>query len=968
MKNKALLVATMALPLAFAACVQDEFESNSMSQAQEGELITLPENYLLAGMFGGAAETRSIYHNGTEFAWLPVNKVPDAIGLCWRGGGYTSNPNVVYTNYKFEHFGWLGKGETAPVLNCDGELENGQQLEALGDNDENKADLLAGTWGVAGTDGKYANMMVDAKNGLFHTENSTIFKGDYIVYYPYNEQFHDVDYIPATAPTMIKRTGSYCLDESTQKYTEELAKEVFVAGTMTGVDGGQQNGVFSTNFVSGAVIVRIKATKACEIRKVLLVAENGFATEVKLDAQKIASGAKGAALYAAEPTKFENALIAEINGDGTNGGMQIREGKTANVVFPVLPTTSKTALKNAQVILVAGSGKTLVRPAADLVNLVSLAEEWNLVEMSIKPEDFAFNAYAYDTESLLKALTEHNVANKKGQTINVLTKITLDPEYKFTMPYPTSTVQKETALKDLFHETSASLYIAEDLTLTGKGEIVVPADVQLTFKSVNGENKPTTVTFDVPVTIEGKGCCGKYPGTVVLRTKSGKQGSYVFNKKITNEGTLYLGTDLNGAVDIKAVEIDNNGGYINAYCAGKNLEDKGSTISIDKLTNTYVARDTETEEEKVNNGRVNIVAKFWNQATGEKENAAKGSKNRVNMTVGELINNENAYVLVGKRTNLYVTGASKNNGRIKVETSGEGTNINGVQETDGKLQIEETGSIENAGLVENYGVVNTLGSMTQNSDDAVIIEYVGSQFGFNNPRVDAGEYICEVEDVDGAQNGDRLAAAIDPNMPTTTVRFVGDGTGFSDNEYLYELASYGSLLKDKKVVVATIGKPVKFTSEKDGEVVPVTIGKTLNVEKGSELQLANIRLTVNGNVTVDGTMTIDKYGADDDNVLNEKSAFATGSGTNVVVNGAYEVKSYVRTSLGGDMTINEGAKAVFNYASYTDIEDLIYIDGTFVRILSSGGQTSNSATVYCGRFEKGKNGHIVNGGPQSPSN
>lgn len=963
MKNKALLVATMALPLAFAACVQDEFESNSMSQAQEGELITLPENYLLAGMFGGAAETRSIYHNGTEFAWLPVNKVPDAIGLCWRGGGYTSNPNVVYTNYKFEHFGWLGKGETAPVLNCDGELENGQQLEALGDNDENKADLLAGTWKVAGKDGKYANMMVDAKNGLFHTENSTIFKGDYIVYYPYNEQFHDVDYIPATAPTMIKRTGSYCLDESTQKYTEELAKEVFVAGTMTGVDGGQQNGVFSTNFVSGGVIVRIHAENECGIEKVLLVADNGFATEVKLDAQKIASGAKGAALYAAEPEKFENALIAEIE-----GGMYIEDGKTANVVFPVLPTTSKTTLKNAKIILVAKSGKTLVKPAENLSKLVSLAENWNIQEITIKKEDFAYHSYAYDTESLLKALTEHNVAGKKGQTIDVLTKITLDPEYEFTMPYPDG--QTETSLKDLFHEKSASLYIAEDLTLTGKGEIVVPADVQLTFKSVNGDNKPTTVTFDVPVTIEGKGCCGEYPGTVVLRTKSGKQGSYVFKKKITNEGTLYLGTDLNGAVDIKAVEIDNNGGYINAYCAGKNLEDKGSTISIDKLTNTYVARDTETEEEKVNNGRVNIVAKFWNQATGKKENAEKGSKNRVNMTVGELINNENAYVLVGKRTNLYVTGASKNNGRIKVETSGEGTDTDGVQETDGKLQIEKTGSIENAGLVENYGVVNTIGSMTQNSDNAVIIEYVGSQFGFNNPIVDAGEYICEVEDVDGAENGDRLAAAIDLNMPTTTVRFVGDGAGLSGkNEYTYDLSSYGSLLDDKKVVVATTNKPVKFTSNKEGEgVVPVTIGKTLKVEKESELQLTKIRLTVNGDVTVDGKMTINKYGDDENNVLDKESAFATGSGTNVVVNGTYEVKSYVRTSLGGDMTINKDAKAVFNYASYTDIEDLIYIDGTFERVLSSGGQTSNSAKVYCGRFEKGENSHIVNGGPQIPSN
>ena len=929
MKNKALLVATMALPLAFAACVQDEFESNSMSQAQEGELITLPENYLLAGMFGGAAETRSIYHNRTEFAWLPVNNVPDAIGLCWRGGGYTSNPNVVYTNYKFEHFGWLGEGETAPVLDCDGELVNGQLLRNLSTN---KDDLLAGTWEVAGTDGKYANMMVDAKNGVFHTENSTIFKGDYIVYYPYNEQFHDVDYIPATAPTMIKRTGTNCLDE--KMYTEELAKEVFVAGTMTGVDGGQQNGVFSTHFVSGGVIVRIHANSQCGIEKVLLVADNGFATEVKLDAQKIASGAKGAALYAAEPEKFENALIAEIE-----GGMDIAAGKTANVVFPVLPTTSKTALENAQIILVAKSGKTLVKPAEDLKNLMSLAEGWNLQEITINSSEFAFNSYAYDTESLLKALTEHNEAGKKGQIIDVLTKITLDPEYKFTMPYPTSTVQTETALKELFHQKSASLYIAEDLTLTGKGEIVVPADVQLTFKSVGTKDKPSTVTFDVPVTIESKGCCGDYPGTVVLRTASKQFGSYVFNKTVKNEGTLYLGTDLNGAVDIKAAEIVNNGGYINAYCAGKGFDEEGSTINIDKLTNTYVERDTETDEEKVNNGRVNIVAKFWDQVTGQKVDAEAKSKNRVNMTVGELVNNEDAYVLVGKRTNLYVTGTSKNDGRIKVETSGEGKNNDGEQETDGKLQIEQKGSIANTGLIENYGVVNTIGSMTQNDADAVIIEYMGSQFGFNNPIVDAGEYICEVEDVDGAENGDRLAAAVDPNMPTTTVRFVGDGTGLESlgkDNYEYNLSSYGSLLEGKKVVVATKKKLVKFTSNDEGEVKPVSIG-TLTVNKDSELSLDKIRLTVNGDVTVDGKLTVNKYGIE--NVLDENPAFATIADTEVVINGNYEVETYAKTELGGDMRINKDAEAVFKYASYSTIADLIYL-------ISATLLSSHDTTVF----------------------
>lgn len=325
MKTKHLLFA-MALPLAFTACTNDDFEDNASSPVQKGELVTLPDNYLLSGIMGGNVDTRSIY-NGTEFAWLPFDgTTPDAIGLCWRGGEYTSNAAVVYTNYKFEHYGWLGKGEAEPKLDCDGELQNGQLWENL---KSNKDALLAGTWDVADTK-TYPNMKVDAKNGVFNTQNSTIFKGDYIVYYPYNDKFNEVGYIPVTAPTNIKRDVKG-LDE--KNYTNELAKEIFVAGTMNGIEGGQQNGVFSTNFVSGGVVVKIKNAEtkdALNIHKVILIADNGFATEAQLDAAKIAAGAKGAALYAAEPTRFSNTLVAEFynsNDGNKQADLSVTAGK-----------------------------------------------------------------------------------------------------------------------------------------------------------------------------------------------------------------------------------------------------------------------------------------------------------------------------------------------------------------------------------------------------------------------------------------------------------------------------------------------------------------------------------------------------------------------------------------------------------------------------------------------------------------
>lgn len=949
MKTKHLLFA-MALPLAITACTNDDFEDNASSPVQKGELVTLPDNYLLSGIMGGNVDTRSIY-NGAEFAWLPFDgTTPDAIGLCWRGGEYTSNAAVVYTNYKFEHYGWLGKGEAEPKLDCDGKLQNGQLLSALSTNQDA---LLNGTWDVADK-AAYPNLKVDAKNGVFNTQNSTIFKGDYIVYYPYNDKFNEVGYIPVTAPTNIKRDVNG-LDE--KNYTKELAKEVFVAGTMNGVDGGQQNGVFSTNFVSGGIVVKIANAESAsadvlKIHKVILISDNGFATEAQLDASKIAAGAKGAALYAAEPTQFSNTLVAEFY-DSDNGDAQadlsVAAGKTQRVAFAALPTTTATALKNAKVILVDENEKSYLADA-ELASIASLSEnKWNVIEVTAKKDSFTDAAYAYDTESLMNLLTAHNTDTKKGQTINVLNKITLDPDYQFKLPYGS---QKEGKLSEIFKKTANTIYIAEDVTLTGNGSIVVPADLQLVFKA----KKPATLAFDVPLIIEGKGCCGGYNGTVIFETENDADSKYKL-KKIENEGTLYLSNTTNGAVNITVDELDNNGGYLNIYGIKNADSDKTSNITIGELNNKYVARDYETDEEKVNNGRVNIVAKFWNPETETKGIAKNGSKNNVNLTIGQLTNSEGAYVLVGKRTYLDITGTSTNAGKIKVETA----NVTGNSE-DANMHI--AGAINNTGLIENFGVINNEGALKNNSAEAVIVDHVGCQFGGNKAQATPGEYICDVEDENVDADGDRLGYAMGENMPTTTVRFVGsgntvkgvDGASGSDG-YVYNLDGYKTNNELPYHFIIEAESNVKLIS-KNTKATAATINKlTVN----SVLNLAEIKLTVKEVVIVNDEMTVSPI-VSNASTLEKENAFVAQSDVNV--NGTFEVAKFAMTDLNANLTIAKDAKATFNYATYTDVAEAININGTFTRVVSSGNNTANPAQVWCNNYVKGSTAAIPNGLPQ----
>ena len=520
----------------------------------------------------------------------------------------------------------------------------------------------------------------------------------------------------------------------------------------------------------------------------------------------------------------------------------------------------------------------------------------------------------------------------------------------------------EGKLVNKFKRTDRSIYIGEDLTLTGKGSIVVPANLQLVFKSVGTEDKPVTVKFDVPVITENKGCCGDYNGTIVFRTASKMYGKYEFSK-IQNEGTIYLGSDLNGTVNIAVDELVNNGGLINAYGVNKAEAKKSSQVTINKLTNTYVERDTETDSEKANNGRINIVAKFWNPATEQKEAAVAGQTKCMNVTIGELTNNEGAYVLVGKRTYLDVLGASTNAGKIKVETA----SVLGNTE-DGQMHID--GSISNTGLIENYGVINNEGSLANADENGEIVDHVGCQFGGNRITAEPGEYICDVEDTNVNTDGDRVGYAMGENMPTTTIRFIGNGKTDSESsqQYVYNLAGYksGNVLPYNFIVAAE--SKVVLKGVDNNKAVPVTIAGTLDVNKDSNLELSQIKLTVNEDVTVNGEMTINTTvaGANTtetvDAFIAKKDVNVSGEENSVA---KFEVAKFAKTAMNSNFNIaNEYSSAIFNYATYSEIANVLNINGTFTRIVSTGGQTANPAQVWCGSYTKGADADIPNGLPQ----
>lgn len=914
MKTKHLIYA-LAFPLAFAACSDDAIVDSSSNPLQKGELITLGENFSLVGQRGDDASTRASFYDGTKFAWDDAN---DMIGLCWRGGEYVSNTSFVYTNYKFNLNGWLGKDEVTPDTDpcvTNSYILNGRLFSELATNE---TAFYAGTWPVYDAT-EYPNLNVDPKNGVFRTDASTIFKGDYVVYYPFNNDFVEVGNIPVKSPIVISRNvDGYVSSGTGVNYTRELATELVSAGKASDITGGQQAGQFSTSFVSGGIVLKIKNnnTTAMNLHKVVLIDANGFIVDAKLDADKIWAGKKGADTYAAEPVNFSQTIVASFTNSATPTSpyLTVNAGASQNIALPALPTTATHKLAGMKVLIERKDGKTALFDT-DITEIKSLADgSWNVADIALTESAFGNNAYAFDTESLITQLTKHNDSQGKGQTIQVLGPITLDPSYTFTLPYPTGSPYTAT-LEDMFRASTRSIYINEDVTVKGSALITIPSDVQLVFKVVDGK----TLTFETPIAIGDKGCCGDYPGSLILQSANGEKGKYAFGD-ITNDGILYLANQGLG-VEVTANNVVNNAemhAYTAQYTAG--------TANTSKITIASL----------VNNGDLDLAAQQYSVEWDVIDpRALTPQPLYVDMYVTNLQNAEDGAINVGAYTRLNVTGASTNAGDITVQSSGTGTTS-----LDGELCI--TGALSNSGTIENRGVTNVLGTgtLTNSSADAVIIDRVGSQFGGTLPNSTLGQYICDVD------SQSRLGYALGAKMPTTTVRFIG-GTSYDFK---------GLALGTKNFIVATTG--ITFSH---GDKAATTIGGYLTVNDGAVLTLSGIQLTVNGPVTSNGTFTVNRINTSPAS-LETSAAFTANGGLNIA-KGTYAVSEYVRTAA-NSVTIAKDAAATYNVNSYTDITGAITINGTFNRILSSGAGGANPAQVWCGSYTRGTTAVITNGYPQ----
>lgn len=704
MKNKHLLFA-MALPALFAACADDNFTSQSNPGDAQGEFITLPANFALVQDNEGAQTKGAWNTNGDmtgSFYWMPEPTegnanvfAPDRIGLAWTGvslkddetvdpvgSALTSYSDRVFTNYKFEHFAWRVHGVELKADPCKPNtwLTGAELLQT---------DYFDADWKRTKKElpdyiekEKLQNKNIDLNTGLFNTDNSTVYAGQYIVYAPYDAE-NVSNYIIASSKNVYEGAYLYSDDGVEASNADTRGKvweynDIFVYGT-TAVGGGDQLTTFTTKNLHGYVSLALKGEGT--IKKVILYdAEGRLLTKVGLSAKGIYEGKTGKDLYLAagvaerETTRTITVEMEKRGKLGSEAYPTLAEDATRRVLIPVLPTES--ALDNVEIILVNDNDR------AFRTTVSSLSIESNkTTPVTIDNVDFTNCGVLVTDEIALRVAT----GNQKDKD-----KVDAQKFANAAAEQPT----KVELLGDI--ELTTTLAIRGNYTLNG-GRIIIPGNdgenienysgAEIRMVVHNNETDKANPVINSDILAKAAGCCKKYGGSLIV-------GNATINGNVVTENQASY-ADFEDYVD----ELD----------ADKSQHGMVK-FNVTGATTTFAGT-------LVNNGRLD----FGRSDRGA-SNTGTPAEARVNVMQGASIVNNNQMTIfryvVDDNTNSQVSPY------VWVNNGGELSN-NGVFTIEGKLAFQGTG--------KNNGVIYDRVSSTVTGD---LINY----------NAEGAEYVCDVND------------------------------------------------------------------------------------------------------------------------------------------------------------------------------------------------------------------------------
>lgn len=815
MKSKYLFLAMAAATM--VACTNEDFtqEASSVGHDGLGELVKAP---MLGVSIEADANTKAF--EGTGFLWRPTTvngKVTSTenIGLCWTGvgtpeyGGPTDvTGDKVYTNIKFDHVGWLYSGEKTPKLHC-GVLENGEY------HNWNEDLTPVAQWNDTRWEPMKAGQSFDYATGMFKSDNGTIYAGEYIVYFPYNNSFWNA---PVTAEQNRILTLDIKADETlTTSYTvadpsQLMSENSFNVGYVAAINGGDEACAFSTKMLTSGI--NFKLNGDADIKEIVLLSkgEKAFITKMALSAKKIkeniANGTLTTDVYMTsyQGNEAASTLVVKTHDEKGNCLNILPYFGTTTFYVPFLPNT----FQDMRVLIVDKDGRVAEINIPSLDNITFEANKpknltLNFIGNQVKYNDtviatFENVNYAYDEESFIDAFTKArtNAANatEAPRTVQLLDNITLTKQ-----------------VQDQYYKTSTySVMINSDEDLNGEKNLLTLGGIE----NVNVNYMFRDVVFDADIENEPQGCCNKGKASLTLI-----------------DATTAVGTTLN--------------------LYGTTLKLYSQNVNF--YGNVYSQFEPKDEEGELHPERVPEIKLLDNNSNGTV------------VAKGEFLNEGKMDIAL--ETKLSLEGGQLTNGSANADYRASITvNGNGAVGEDGVLLMSEGATFTNHGDIYNKGNIdnNSAEGTFTNEDGATFTDYVGSTLsGYRIENKGNAEFICEVNSLIRYNN------AIDLNgiRPTTTLRFVyGDNANIGNGDFIKEYTlqpnkdngiyvpyNESKLMKFESAIDATTDNKantlrINAATNQDNEVIATTIG-SFTIKSG-RVDLYHAGLTIDGNYTVDG--------------------------------------------------------------------------------------------------------------------
>lgn len=818
MKTKHLLF-TAAMVSALAACTNDDFvsESSNAIRDDKGLLVELSENFAIAATKGDA-ETRAYDQNG-KFVWKPnvVNTAdgsatePATLGLCWTGVNNV-NPEYsaiqttdyrVFTNYKFEHQGWLYEGETLPKYDaCKSTptIKNGQFIPGLGDTEatwitSGKAgdnDLLIVPdatndkfYRKASVTGDFADTKLDFGAGFFKSKLGTIYQGEYIVYFPYSDEFYNGP-VQAVSPKTISLTNLQAKAKVNGQVQHDLytwdamSKYAFSVGYTANMDGGVDAQSFTTGILSGGVVVRLtnSANDALtkRINTITLYSKNEqFILKQNLSAAAIKAANNNKAMYGenfyyGEPTETSKTIVATVvNVSGQ--GLAPAKDNYVDIVIPVLPTK----VDDLTVLMTNEDNLTAEYKVAGTTTIKSVGQGWTVVEVDTK--NLTFDKVYATNEASFRAATNNvgtscntDLAKANSKTVRVLGQIEI------------SAAQPAIAIRGgytIVGEEGDALIIkgGDQTNLEGQTGLTNPRFIVNTASGFNAATMNEPV-LDCDVIVESAGCCNAVGGRLVI-------GQATVGK---NANIKVLGHE-EGVVPTAAAHYTKDG-----------------WLSFDVEGKTSTVNGTIINEGQVTFGRCDRIG-----TTAKAQTLLNGSiTNKKGMTI-------------------FYAGDQSNT------------------EDDAKLAVSSTGALNNEANAE-LTIEGEFFFDGTGYNKGTIYDRVSSQVTGKLSQFKGGEYICDVNDP-GKRFNDALLSVY---KPTTVVRFVEVG------DKVYDFTNYANASKTIKKYIVAVGNNETTYFKGTNITLPA-----VEVEENNTLGFKSIKenntekwtnLTVEGDLLVNGTI------------------------------------------------------------------------------------------------------------------